>query len=162
MASRDEVYTKFGVTAEAAQLFETELGNMMLAAKGLQANWMAETDVTAATDLHDKINKYTLGRLLSLVRGVIEIEDALIDHFQAALESRNKLMHGFYLLHGFKIDSDDGRDEMIADLHRHHELLFNAWRIASRMSGVLMDYMLELKANPEKLNQGPVSKIQFK
>ena len=135
---------------------------MMLAAKGLQENWMAESDVTAATEIYEKINKSTLGRLLALVRSVVEIEDALIHHFQAALKARNKLMHGFYLLHGVKIDSDDGRDEMIADLDSYHDLLFNAWQTASAMSGVLMDYMLELKTNPAKLDRGTVSKIEFK
>jgi hypothetical protein len=31
MANRDDVYWKFGITAEAAQLLETELGTLILA-----------------------------------------------------------------------------------------------------------------------------------
>ena len=34
MATREEVYAKFGLTAEAAQLFETELGTILLAREG--------------------------------------------------------------------------------------------------------------------------------
>ena len=34
MATRDDLYAKFGATAEAAQLFETELGTLLLVASG--------------------------------------------------------------------------------------------------------------------------------
>jgi hypothetical protein len=36
MASRDDVYLKFGVTAEAAQLLETSLGTALLGVQGLK------------------------------------------------------------------------------------------------------------------------------
>ncbi len=39
MATREEVYQKFGVTAEAAQLFETELGTLLLGAQGVNNGW---------------------------------------------------------------------------------------------------------------------------
>jgi len=39
IALRDEVYRKFGVTAEAAQLFETSLGTALLILQGLKKGW---------------------------------------------------------------------------------------------------------------------------
>ena len=39
MATRDELYAKFGVAAEAAQLYETDLGTMLLALEGWMNNW---------------------------------------------------------------------------------------------------------------------------
>ena len=39
VATRDELYAKFGVTAEAAQLFETELGPLILCVRGLEEGW---------------------------------------------------------------------------------------------------------------------------
>jgi hypothetical protein len=42
MASRDDLYCKFGVTAEAAQLFETELGTLLLAARGLRKDGVCD------------------------------------------------------------------------------------------------------------------------
>jgi hypothetical protein len=39
MASRDDVYAKFGITAEAAQLLETSLGTALMAIQGLQNSW---------------------------------------------------------------------------------------------------------------------------
>ena len=37
MPDLNEVYRKFGEVAEAAQLFETELGNLLLLEKGIEA-----------------------------------------------------------------------------------------------------------------------------
>ena len=39
MATRDELYAKFGITAEAAQLFETELGTLLLCSRGIENGW---------------------------------------------------------------------------------------------------------------------------
>lgn len=35
MADRHELYAKYGIAAEAAQLFETELGTLLLGLRGL-------------------------------------------------------------------------------------------------------------------------------
>ena len=42
MTSLDDVYRKFGETSEAAQLLETELGNMLMMIKGLENNLIME------------------------------------------------------------------------------------------------------------------------
>ena len=113
MAIRDELYAKFGITAEAAQLFETELGTLILSLCGLESR------------------------------------------FSSALRARNRLIHGFYERHNFKIQTDAGRDEMIADLEAIHEELFQAWQVA----GVLTEICTYLKpplllphlGNPQQL-----------
>lgn len=116
MATRDELYAKFGITAEAAQLFETELGTMLLCARGLEHGWHVEADPDSARKLLDDIDRSTLGRLLGSLRNCVSLDDGLTERFAFALKAQNRLFHGFYELHNFKIQTDEGRDAMIADL----------------------------------------------
>ena len=161
VATRDEVYAKFGITAEAAQLFETALGTLLLSAEALQKGWNELPDYQAATLLYKDIEKSTLGRLLRSAKSVIEFDDNLIDIFDSALKTRNRLSHGFYERHNFRIQSDDGRDLMFADLEAMHTELFNAWQLADMLSSHLLKYFLELKADPKASEKGPVATIKF-
>lgn len=161
MASRDELYSKFGITAEAAQLLETALGTLVLGAEGLKKGWFEIPNPSTATETLAKIENSTLGRLLKSTQGVVDFDDALIALFQGALATRNRLMHGFFLRHDFSIQTDEGRDAMIDDLEEMHTELFNAWQLADGMSGVLLDYLVELKTDPEAADRGPVKKIEF-
>lgn len=161
MATRDELYAKFGITAEAAQLFETALGTLLLGAEGLKGEWAEKPEPLAATEKYAKINRNTLGQLLRSARTVVDFDEDLVDIFGEALDARNKVMHGFYLRHNFATQTDEGRDSMIEDLEEKHTLLFNAWQIADQLSGVLLDYLMELKDNPDAKGRGPFEKIQF-
>lgn len=138
MATRDELSAKFGITAEAAQLFETELGTLLLAVTCKSKRWAEMPDPEGARDLHDQINKHTLGRLLKNVRGKIDIDEVTTNQLASALAARNRLNHGFFLHHGFSIQSDEGREAMVADLDKLHDELFHAWQLASAMSDLAM------------------------
>ncbi|WPZ20471.1 hypothetical protein T7987_09745 [Sulfitobacter faviae] len=136
MASRDRVYAKFGVAAEAAQLFETELGNLLLAVTGTENRWRHEPDPKSARQLLDRINnRETLGRLLGAVRDKIDIDADTTDQLASGVAARNRLNHGFFLRHNFRIQSEEGRAIMIGDLEQLHEELFVAWQLASALSG---------------------------
>jgi hypothetical protein len=67
MTSLDDVYRKFGETSEAAQLLETELGNMLMMIKGLENNLIQEQNPDLALSIYKKINKSTLGQLLKQI-----------------------------------------------------------------------------------------------
>ncbi len=56
-----DVYAKFGETAEASQLLETELGNLLLEAGIARHNLLAEADQMIANELVDGVNRKTLG-----------------------------------------------------------------------------------------------------
>ena len=57
----------------------------------------------------------------------------------SALEARNRLSHGFFERHNLKIQTEDGRRKMIADLDCLHRELFLAWRTASDLSTIIVD-----------------------
>ncbi|MGQ2952282.1 MAG: hypothetical protein ACT6RN_24370 [Agrobacterium sp.] len=142
MATREELYTKFGIAAEAGQLFETELGTLLLCSRGLEHGWHLVPNGEKARAVLDEIDRSTLGRLLNSFKGAIRIEGDLADKFSSALRARNRLNHGFYEKHNFKIQTDEGRDAMIADLEAIHEELFQAWQIASAMTSQISEIIL--------------------
>jgi hypothetical protein len=137
MADRRELYAKYGIAAEAAQLFETELGTMLLCFRALEKDWHIVPDRAAAREALDSIDRSTLGRLLNDLKRFVTIEADLEKNFSSALRARNRLMHGFFERHNFSIQNEDGRREMIADLDRLHGELFAAWRAADRLSTAL-------------------------
>ena len=142
MATRDELYAKFGITAEAAQLFETEIGTLLLCARGLESGWHVVPDGTSGRDLLGEIDRSTLGRLLTKLNRHVEIDDNLSASFASALAARNRLNHGFYERHNFRIQTDDGRDVMMADLDALHDELFAAWRLAGAMTSLASEVIV--------------------
>jgi hypothetical protein len=138
MATREELYCKFGITAEAAQLFETELGTILIGASAQAAGLLQKQDSVSAQRIHDEVAGYTLGRTLNRLDKVVGIDENIRSSFFEALRIRNQLSHGFYLRHSFKISTEEGRDEMIADLERMHRCLFEAWQLAPAMSAMML------------------------
>jgi len=140
MATRDELYAKFGIAAEAAQLLETELGTLLLFATGVRNGWHAEPDAEGARVALKEIDRSTLGRLLASLEHVehVQLSPDILAHLKSALQARNRLSHGFFERHNFKIETDEGRDTMLAELESLHEELYMAWRIASAMTALAL------------------------
>jgi hypothetical protein len=149
MATREELYAKFGITAEAAQLFETELGTLLLQWRGIEKGWHIAPDGEQARILYEQVDQSTLGGLLGQLKKHIHFDGDLEGQLASALKARNQLIHGFYERHNFKIQTNEGRDEMIADLERLHTELFQAWQQASAMTAIMTEFMLQLQQRAE-------------
>jgi hypothetical protein len=89
VATRDELYAKFGVTAEAAQLFELELGTLILGLRGLQNGWHVVADGERAREALNDIDRSTLGRLLSTLKKHATLEADLETRFASALQAES-------------------------------------------------------------------------
>lgn len=147
LGTREELYAKFGTTAEAAQLFETELGTLLLWSQAIEHGWHIVPDRTKARAALEDVDRSTLGRLLLNLKRRAQFDGNLEQRFASALDARNRLIHGFYERHNFRIQSDEGRDQMMADLEVLHEELFQAWRIASAMSSLVSELILRDSAS---------------
>jgi hypothetical protein len=146
LATREQVYEKFGITAEAAQLLETELSTLMIGIRGLENDWhITGPDREVGRRAVEEIDGHTLGAMLKKLKGIVQIDDFLAAKLTSALKARNRLIHGFYERHNFKIDDEIGRDAMIADLEKLHEELFQAWQIAGGMTATFMKILFDLK-----------------
>lgn len=75
MPSLDDVYRKFGVASEAAQLLEIELGNILIFAGAVDQNLIDEPNEKRAMTLFKKINRQTLGQLLKSLKSSSESVD---------------------------------------------------------------------------------------
>ena len=87
MATREALYAKFGETAEAAQLFETELGTLLLSLSALENGWHVTPDPVEARKTLDQIEAHTLGRLLGVLKGKISFDEHLAERFASALRA---------------------------------------------------------------------------
>lgn len=143
MATREELYAKFGVTAEAAQLLETDLGTILLAVEGWKNGWHISPDSERATEFYERLNRKTLDQLMGDVRRYIQFDDAITEKLETGLAARNRLNHGFFERHNFAIQTDEGRDKMVQDLERLHTQLFEAWqtlvKFVALFGGLLKD-----------------------
>ncbi len=148
MATRDQLYAKFGITAEAAQLFETELGTLLLCARGLESGWHVIPDGESAGDLLREVDRSTLGGLLSKLKRHVDFDENLSARFASALAARNRLNHGFYERHNFSIQTDVGRDKMLVELEALHDELFTAWQLAGAMTSMVSDIIIRERRGP--------------
>lgn len=117
-------------------------GHVAASLQGLEHGWHVAPDGKEARAALDEIDRSTLGHLLSSLKSRVGLEGGLEERFASALTARNRLNHGFYERHNFRIQTDEGRDAMIADLEAIHDELFHAWRIAGAMASVLSDIIL--------------------
>ena len=143
MPERHELYAKFGIAAETAQLFETELGTLVLMLQSIEKGWHVAPDTEAARRVLDDIERSTLGRLLKSLGRQLTLIDGLEDVFSSALSARNRLTHGWFESHNYKIQSKSGRIEMAADLDNLHSELFSAWQLAGQLTSSFLPVFTE-------------------
>lgn len=136
MPSIEDVYAKFGEAAEAAQLLETELGNILLAEAVNQHGFAKVRNKALAKKIIGEIDRKSLGQLISSVRKSVPPPDHLAEELSIALEERNRLNHSFYREHNFRRNSEEGRAVMVADLQVIHDRILRAYVSVMVLSGV--------------------------
>jgi hypothetical protein len=139
MPTLDDVYRKFGEAAEAAQLIETELGNMLLQLRCGNEGLLENTNPARAADILGTINRNTLGQLLNSLNNHTQSLDTLDCVLSKTLEERNRLFHSFYRSHNFRRNSEEGRALMLQDLETIHSALLDAYKAILALTGVDLD-----------------------
>jgi hypothetical protein len=137
--SLDDLYRKFGETAEAAQLLETELGTVLLREKVIREDLIEKKDPARAADILSRVNRNTLGQLLNNLRNQTTSLDSLDDLLSKALHERNRLFHSFYRQHNFRRFSTEGITLMLEDLEKIHSVIFDAYKAVLILEGVDLD-----------------------
>jgi hypothetical protein len=144
MPTLNEVYQRFGEVSEAAQLLETELGTVLFRVQGAEHDLFVGDKVELATEIHDKINKSTLGQVLRQLGNSAGFSGSLELLLANGLAERNRLSHSFYRKHNFRRNSDEGRAKMIEDLDRMHEVILEAYKAVLGLSGIDLDNMMAM------------------
>lgn len=139
MKSRKQIFEKFGVTAEAAQLLETEIGNLLLENEANEQDLFKNLDHLKAQDILNKINRSTLGQLIKKLSVNKAFEQEMLTVLSNALESRNRLLHSFFREHNFRINTDEGRVLMFEDLDKIHTEILLAYKNMFLIQGIDLD-----------------------
>jgi len=139
MPTLDDVYCKFGYAAEAAQLLETELGNVLMIHGLAEENLVNQLNPNRAAEWFRQIDKHTLGQLITKLKAKNQSITNLEDVLTKALDERNRLFHSFYREHNFRRNSDEGRQRMLDDLESIHKTVLDAYKAVMLLSGVDLD-----------------------
>jgi hypothetical protein len=145
MPTLDDVFRKFGETAEAAQLLETELGNLLMMARCIDAGLLENKNPALAGDILDSVNRQTLGQLLKSANNHLQSLDSLDSLLTEARNGRNRLSHSFYRRHNFRRNSGEGRTLMLTDLDTIHSALLLAYKAVLALSGLDLDVIAEMQ-----------------
>ena len=116
-------------------------------ASGFAHGWHAKPDGKSALKLQREIDRSTLGQLLAKLENHFGFDDALTAKFSSALKSRNRLNHGFYERHNYAIQTDEGRDAMVADLETLHRELLDAWQMAEAITSTFYKAFRQARAD---------------
>ena len=122
-----DVYAKFGEAAEAAQLLETELGNLLLSEAIGMHGFRKTQNKALARKLIGEIDRKTLGQLIQALKKSNQPDEALQELLTVALSERNRLNHSFYREHNLRRNSEQGRLLMVADLQVIHVHILAAY-----------------------------------
>ena len=139
MTTLSNVYMKFGEVAEAAQLLETEVGNVLLWESVTEHDLMRKPDPVLARNIFADVDRKTLGQLIRAAQAKVSTPDNLEDLLERALRARNRLNHVFYRRHNFRRNSDEGRAVMLKDLEHMHDEILGAYKALLRLSDVELD-----------------------
>jgi len=145
MSTLNDVYRKFGETSEAAQLLETELGNLLLEVGGIEADLFHNPNPVVAMELMTKINRKTLGQLIRNAKRAVYSVNELETILSEAQSERNRLAHTFYRQHNFRRNSEEGCQIMMDDLEKIHHKILEAYKAILLLSGIDIE-KIELEA----------------
>ncbi len=136
MSTLNAVYRKFGETSEAAQLLETEFGNLLLEVGGIESDLFNNPNPEVAIELMTKINRQTLGQLIRNAKIAVYSVNELETILSEAQSERNRLAHTFYRQHNFRRNSEEGCQIMMADLEKIHHKILEAYKAILLLSGI--------------------------
>ena len=154
MPSLEDLFAKFGETAEAGQLLEVELGNILLSDAGKLHGFDKVQNKVLARKIVEEIDRRTLGQLIQALRKRRTVPARFEMELEVALSDRNRLNHSFYMEHNLRKNSDQGRALMLADLGAIHENILNAYLTASTFS--------DINISPEALTSAQTGHLKLK
>lgn len=122
MASLDEVYCAYGCAARAAQMFESNLAiclHLLESLPGTSAERFAK-DALNIEELFLAVRKHVDSKPLGVLLKMLE-KHSLFDGEQGdlrkMLETRNRLIHGYFGRNEDRLESEEGREQLVSELH---------------------------------------------
>jgi hypothetical protein len=130
---------------------------MLLLSRGEDQRLFIEPNAKIAADLHNTINRSTLGQLIKGLKNTTQSVDELETLLSSALQERNRLFHSFYRQHNFRRNSEEGRALMLNDLELMHDKLLCAYKAIVLLDGVDLQALVDAGAE----HNAPTGRVQI-
>lgn len=153
----DDVYKLFGEASHWANIPEEQLGSIcMLNERVINQDKRKTENATAIVEMFEK---KTIGQLIGILKKVLgkELESEVDTIFKPALESRNRLIHGFFIDHHDILKDQEMISGAIAELNEIKNSIFLAADIAAKICTALTaQYQAALGSAAQPINStGP-------
>jgi hypothetical protein len=142
MATQDEVYRAFGITAEVAQFMECDLGVVIAADQAIRSGARSLADLPVVMDALDRFDRHTMGQKLRELKKRYRLVGDIEPVLDRALEVRNDLMHNFFYRHVDAMESETGRDAMMLELAEYKQVLDLGYEMARTVSAELLAHVV--------------------
>ena len=130
------IYALAGLALYASQCLEVSLQQILL----LQAKARGEIRILAEHDaLEQRFSRHTLGRLLVTAREKVDINTNAASMLEHALDTRNRLAHGYFWSHAEDFCTTNGQRAMMEELLRFIRL----FRLADRFCDAIVHVLLQ-------------------
>lgn len=154
-----EVFRDFGHAAFTAQMLESSLVTILLAAE--QAGKIdLEKEKKGKKKLLESelfLSAETLGGLFRILKGG-GVDDELIKTIEDSLEARNYLAHGFFVWNSEKFLTDEGRGEMLRELQELRFRIGRAQIVFAQIREQIVEQLFGIsREDLEKLSRGRFS-----
>lgn len=148
----DDVYKLFGETSHWASILEEQLGNICMLNERVISQDKYRTESPSA--IVEMFEKKTIGQLIGTLKSVLgnEPESKTDTIFKPALESRNRLIHGFFIDHHDILKDEKTIPSAMAELNEIKNSIYSAANYATRICTALTaQYQVALSSDAQPI-----------
>ena len=133
MATRDQIMLALGKAVFAAQNFELNVGTLLLfltVEAGDRTKFQTAEgtpDEAAVLAFLDEVDRLTLGQLKGKLASMNALDDETINRISSINETRKRLIHYFVPDYTHRMETDEGRQEVLTELEAIEANLREAW-----------------------------------
>jgi hypothetical protein len=134
MATTEEIMTALGEAVFAAQGFEINVGSLLLfltAETGNRAQFQnpdGVRDEAAVRAFIEQVDRLTLGQLKGKLEALGVLDQETINQISLLNEKRKRLVHYFVPDYIDRMDTAEGRQGVLIELHQIQATLMEAWQ----------------------------------
>ena len=135
----DDVHKLFGEASHWASILEEQLGNICMLNEQVISQDKYRTESPSA--IVEMFEKKTIGQLIGTLKNVLgkELESTVDTIFKPALESRNRLIHGFFIDHHDILKDEKTIPSAMAELNEIKSSIYFAADTATKICTALTE-----------------------
>jgi len=141
----EDVFLAYGQAAYHAQLMEYDLVSVWMLDSVTQGVSITRRDLLK---FQEEWGKRTFGQLLTPLQKSNLISEEIKGFFEQLRRTRNRLAHNFFIERAIDLQSNDGRERAVAELHRMNAVLHKGQQF---IGDILKKYLNDFGVDPEAI-----------